>query len=653
MRKFLLVVLAIVFVSTVSLLYITRDTAASHEVLRQSELPPLIPTRAFYADPRAAYGYTASSDAAYVSHSQAGLSGLKKVVREVASGKIITEIPANARHVRWHPAEPRIRFTYEGHDWEVDIFNSDPKHWNRISPVKLSGGWLKNRIATGPDDKILTWGKSHLRAPAHMWLVSQDGLEAEKVAEGTDDTQFWVFSESKQPILRFDSLDPATQQIMRKTDNGWQPLLTVDLSDQFLPVSNVKADATVLMISARGRDKSALVTFNLDTLQETVVLENPDADIGVTFALTASQDPDFIQLGANTHKRHALTERGETFLSILEEFEQPVSIGHVSPTASGRYVTAAISPAGKSFVYPLIDLQEKSYELLGEYHFRRFKDRLVEDREIRFSARDGLDIPAILVVPEKIVEPIPFIVQVHGGPASHSGLGYDHDAQFLVNRGYGILKVNFRGSTGYGKAFQSAGDREFGRKMQDDITDAAHWLIEQQLADPNALVVMGMSYGGYASALAMSQEPGLFDAAIVEFPMLDPEFQSKHHPGFWENYLDGWWRYFGKPDVAEDLLLMRKYSPLNRIENLHGPILILAGLRDQITAVQQVRQFEEAAKVAGKDVTTHYFPEAGHGLRKWRDKLTRARLIEDFLAREVGGRSGGFELVELAPGFIK
>jgi dipeptidyl aminopeptidase/acylaminoacyl peptidase len=150
----------------------------------------------------------------------------------------------------------------------------------------------------------------------------------------------------------------------------------------------------------------------------------------------------------------------------------------------------------------------------------------------------------------------------------------------------------------------------------------------------------------------MTRDPGLFDAAIVEFPMLDVEFQSKTYPGFWDNGIDGWWRYFGKIDNPDDLELMREYSPSNRVEKLHGPIMLLGGLRDQITAVQQVQEFEAAAKAAGKDVEAHYFANAGHGVSHWRDQLRRARLVEDFLAEHAGGRSGGFEFVERAPAFI-
>lgn len=323
----------------------------------------------------------------------------------------------------------------------------------------------------------------------------------------------------------------------------------------------------------------------METGAETVVLENPSASISGVKILTYSGEPDLIRMGVDSLERVALTPRGQVFLDIINQFQQPVSLGFTSQTASGRYVTQALSTQSKSFIFLLIDLQEKSYVTLGEYHFHLFKDRLVQEEPVTFPARDELNIPTILTMPKGASRPIPFIVNIHGGPAGYSGLGYDHDTQFLDNRGYGVLSVSFSGSIGFGKEFQAKGFCEFGRAMQDDITDAALWLVNKGMAGKDALVAMSSSYGGYATALAMARDTNFFHAAIVEFPMLNVEFQSKYHPGFLEGGIDGWWHYFGKPDTPTDLELMKTYSPSNLIDELHGRILRIGGMRHQITAV--------------------------------------------------------------------
>ncbi len=633
-------------------MFVTRDIAPSHPVLQASDLPPLIPTRVFYADPDAAWDYIISPDATYVVVHTSTLTGRRVVVREVASGKEIAELPLGAQFIRWHPTQMAVRFIFEGHDWEMDLKKTGRQDWTQISPQRLSGGWVKNEVATDPDMPVLTWGKVSTRSPAHMWRVSQDGLKVQRVAEGTENTRYWVFDEDLKPALRLDSLDTATERLSRKTPDGWEKLIDISLNDTFWPLTRVRADGTVLARSSRGRDKVALVAFDVESGKEQVLLKNPDTDIGQPISLSYEVTPDLIRLGPATLEYKALTKRGEVLLDILAQFAQPVSLGVTYPSVSGRYVTQVISPRSRSNIALLIDLEEESYVILGEDGLRQYADDLVPERAVTFTARDGVEIPAVLTLPKDTKGPVPFVVYVHGGPALHTELGYGHGTQFLVNRGYGVLSVNFRGSTGFGKAFQAKGFRQFGRAMQDDISDAAHWLVKQGLADADALAVMGVSYGGYAAAMAMTREPDLFEAAIVEFPMLDVEFQTRHYPGFWASGLDAWWRYFGKIDVAKDLEEMRAYSPINLVDQLHGPMIIIAGVRDQITAVQQVRDFEAKAKEHDKDVRVHYFAEAGHGVKHWRDRLRRARLLEDFLAQEIGGRSGGFEFAERAPAFI-
>ena len=652
LRKVFFGIVIVIVACAGTILFVTRNTAATHPVLASSDLPPLIPTRAFFADPRSESGFVASSDGAYTVSEKASVLGRSRVVREVSTGKQIAEFPVGMHSIRWHPSEPKLRFILDGHDWEADIFDPSPDNWVRTSPLQLSGGWVLNEFATRPDQSVLFWGRSNQSTPGHMWRVSQDGLDATKIAEGTAQTQYWVFDHKGEARLRVDSRDAATQSLLKKEGENWSEMLVLDLNDTFHPVGHIDKEGKFRLISSRGRDKAALVEFDITTTQETVIVENPDGDVARTTALTYDGPPDIIRVGFDTQERVALTERGQVFLDVLDEFPGPVTLGFTAATASGRYVAQAISAQSQSWLYLLIDLEQGDYQILDEYHFRRFKEHLVDGRVIRFAARDGLEIPAVLTMPENVSGPIPFVVHIHGGPAGVTSSGYNHGTQFLVNRGYGVLSVNFRGSTGFGKAFQAEGFKEFGRAMQDDITDAANWLVAQGLADTDALAVMGTSYGGYTAALAMTRDAGLFDAAIVEFPMLDVEFQSKYHPGFWNNGIAGWWRYFGQIDNPDDLALMRAYSPINRVADLHGPLLVLGGVRDQITAVQQVRDFEKAVQDAGKDAQFHYFSQAGHGVSHWRDHLQRARLLEDFLASHLGGRSGGFELVEMAPAFI-
>ena len=653
-KRIFLGLLGLIVVGAGAAWFVMRDIGPTHPGLANSDLPPLIPTYATYANPRSASGYVPSSDGRYVWFEKASLRGRATAVRDMQTGDIIAEFPANVNHRRWHPTEPRVRFIYQGHDWEADIFNPEQENWIRTSPAALSGGWVKNSVARSPDEKILMWGKTSNRSTANLYLVSQDGLEVDKIADGTDDTYFWIMDKHQTPRVRVDSLDEATVRFSRTDDDGetWTKLVDMDVTDTFEVQSKIRDDGTFLARSSRGRDKVALVAFNIEDARETVVLENPNSDIGYMTTLTHDGFPDVYRMGPMTNERVALTERGEVFLDIISDYEEPYSLGFTSPSADGRYVAVALSPAEQSWVYLLIDFETKTHTKINEYNFRRFKDRLALGAPVTVPARDGLELPAVMYRPKGAEGLVPFIVMIHGGPQGHEGLSYRHQAQFLTNRGYGLLYLNFRGSDGFGKEFQSKGFLEYGRAMQDDITDAANWLVDEGLADPEGLVAMGGSYGGYAAAMAMTRDPGLFDAAVVMYPMLDVEFQTKHYPGFWNGGLARWWNYFGKLDDEAQRADMKTFSPVNRADQVHGPIMVIYGAQDQVTAPQQVRDFSDAMEKAGKPLIVHSLPNAAHGANHWRDRFQEARYIEDFLADTVGGRSGGFDPVEWAPEFI-
>lgn len=651
-KKILIGLTALTAVGAVAALFVTRDTAATHPTLKAANLPPLIPTRAFYADANDTWDYVVNSDASLMAYRKSSLLGRSVQIAEVASGKTLAELPIGIEFVRWHPTQTKLRFIYEGNDWEVDVNAPDPENWRKITPLSLSGGWIKTEAATDEDMPILTWGREHKSDTGHIWRVSQDGREATKIAQGNSKTQYWVFDGNKAPILRADQYDTATVRLFRKQSDGWVKLIDVDVNDTLHFVSTERADGTALARSSRGRDKIALVAFDTSTGDEKVLVENPTSDVGFPTNLVDTSNPDVIRLGYDTLDRVALTDRGQAFLNILSEFPQPVSLKQTYPSPGGRYVTQAIVAQGQATKTLLMDLQEQTYTVLSDSNMNKYADALTETKAVRFKARDGLDIPAILTLPKNVTGPIPFIVWIHGGPALATYLDYGNGTQFLTNRGYGVLSVNFRGSSGFGKEFQSKGFKQFGRAMQDDIADAALWLVDQGLADTDALVAAGMSYGGYSAAMAMTRDPGLFDAAIVEFPMLDVEFQTRFAPGFWKSTMDAWWRYFGRVDVPEDLAAMQRFSPSDRIDQIHGPIMIVGGMKDNVTRIDQVQAFEKDAQAAGKDVTVHYFAGAAHGARHWRDQLRLARLREEFLAKHLGGRSGGGELAEFAPAFI-
>lgn len=649
--------LVILLVAGAALFVVSRDKPATHLALQSANLAPLIAVRDFYADPFSNWGYKPSFDGTLVSYWTTNLRGQQLRIKDVASNREITQLPPNIRNLRWHPEKPLIRFIQSGHDFEVDPQNPARENWRDISPVDFAQ-WSKVKFpATGTEDLIVI-GNRFKRTPKSLYRVSQVDDKVTLLETSVPETVRWITDTDGRARLRIDTIDGFSHVMARKDGDIWTHLLDFTVNDTFVPYSYAFPDAGPYFLSSRGRDTTALVQLDLQTGAETVLFNDPDFDILelIHFGRTP-HEIDVLVMETDTRHLIPLTARGTAFKSLIEAHGNATYFDITGTSANGRFVTLALSEHQQSFRYYLFDLDKQSEIHLNDFGFYRHSDKLTEVEIARFDARDGLSIPAYLSLPKgfdpKTDDPIPFVLRVHGGPSGGEFLKYDHEVQFLNNRGYGTLSVNFRGSIGYGRAFQAAGFRQFGRAMQDDIVDGAKWLADQGLADPENIAIMGSSYGGYSAALAMTRDPGLFAAAIVEFPLLDVEFQSRHFPLFWNNSIGSWTRYFGDPANPDDVALMREYSPTNHVENITGPILLTAGKRDAITGYQQAARFETAALAAGKDITSHLFKNEGHGLRDWKNRVARARLIEDFLAKHLGGRSGRFDYSELAPDFIQ
>jgi dipeptidyl aminopeptidase/acylaminoacyl peptidase len=303
--------------------------------------------------------------------------------------------------------------------------------------------------------------------------------------------------------------------------------------------------------------------------------------------------------------------------------------------------------------YVLVDATNQRAVVLGELSSRRMHaiSPLPKQVPVAFAARDGLPLHGYLTTPidatGKDIKNAPTVLLVHGGPWARDYGNNDDMPFFLANRGYAVLQVNYRGSSGYGKAFQEAAKGEFAGKMHTDLLDGVDYLFQQGITDPSKVAIMGGSYGGYASLVGMTHTPGRFTCGISLFGMSDIASLVNDAPPYWSLGLFKWHDYVGDPAKPADLQRMREQSPLYKADQVRGPVLILQGARDARVQLNQSTRMVEALKQAGKPVDFVLFPNAGHNLYRWTDRLTYYRKTEDFLAQCLGGRSAGYDFFEL------
>jgi dipeptidyl aminopeptidase/acylaminoacyl peptidase len=268
---------------------------------------------------------------------------------------------------------------------------------------------------------------------------------------------------------------------------------------------------------------------------------------------------------------------------------------------------------------------------------------------VQFSARDGLTLRGYLTVPVGVPSKnLPAVLLVHGGPWSRDKWGLNSRAKWLANRGYAVLQVNFRGSTGYGKQFMDAGNREWGGKMQDDLTDAVCWLVEQGIADPKRIAIFGGSYGGYATLCGLTFTPDLFACGVDLYGPSDLVAMLRDMPAYWSMYKSMWKTRLGDPEEDREFLLSR--SPLYFADRVTKPLFVVQGKNDKRIAESQSTLVVEALRYQDIPVTYLSFANEGHGIVDPANNMQMYAHIEAFLATHLGGRCEPIEDVFGATG---
>ncbi len=266
---------------------------------------------------------------------------------------------------------------------------------------------------------------------------------------------------------------------------------------------------------------------------------------------------------------------------------------------------------------------------------------------VEIKSRDGLNLVSYLTLPKsadtnadgKADKAVPMVLFVHGGPWGRDGYGFDSYHQWLANRGYAVLSVNFRASTGFGKDFIAAGNLEWGRKMQDDLTDAVAWAVQSGVAQKDKVAIMGGSYGGYATLAGLTYTPEVYACGVDIVGPSNLETLLNTIPPYWAPIVNQFHQRMGNPNTPEGLALLKERSPLYSADKIVRPLLIGQGANDPRVNQAESDQIVSAMKAKGIPVTYVLFPDEGHGFAKPTNNIAFNAVTEGFLAKCLGGRA--------------
>ena len=464
--------------------------------------------------------------------------------------------------------------------------------------------------------------------------------ELELVAQNPGNVAGWVADENlivraalaATPEGGFDLL------FREREDANWRELLSWGREDALNsgPVGFSGDGARMFLRDSREANAARLVELDLSTEEANVLAEDPKYDIANVLV-----HPDTREVQAVAFTR-ARTEWTVLDRDIQDDF---AAINELHP---GDFAIVSRDRADEEWLvgFTVDDgpVSYYAYDRKTRDGTHLFDDRpdlkrytLSSMRPISFAARDGLEIHGYLTLPPTESENLPMVLNVHGGPWARDVWGYNPEAQWLANRGYACLQVNFRGSTGYGKKFLNAGNKEWGAAMHDDLVDAVRWAVESGIADPKRVAIYGGSYGGYAALVGATFTPDLFRCAVDVVGPSNLITLIQTIPPYWYTLLATFHERVGNPDTEAEFLESR--SPLFYVDRIKIPLLIAQGANDPRVKRSESEQIVAALREKGIAHEYLLFEDEGHGFARPENRLKFYAAAERFLAEHLGGRA--------------
>ena len=463
--------------------------------------------------------------------------------------------------------------------------------------------------------------------------------ELELVGDNPGNITGWMTDHDGKLRVAFTNDGVNTSFLYRTTENdSFRTLITTNFKETFSPIIFAYDNKLMYVASNLSSDKAVIYTFDPEantTLD--FVFGHDEVDVG---SLLHSKKRKVITgVTYTTDKRHYKffdSDREELQKAIDEFFPGLEAVVSDMDDNERRVIVRTYSDRTRGAYY-LFDRKDNSISKLADLSTWIKPEQMSPMTPITYTARDGLTIHGYITLPTGIdSHDLPLVVIPHGGPSARDGWGFNSEAQFLANRGIAVLQVNFRGSTGYGRAFWEAGFKQWGRKMQDDVTDGVLWAVEQGIADKSRLAIYGGSYGGYAALAGATFTTDLYACAVSYVGPSNIFTLLESIPPYWKPFIEMEHEMIGDPSA--DKALLEAVSPVFHAENIRIPLLVAQGANDVRVNKAESDQIVEAVRKAGKDVVYMVKDNEGHGFHNEENRFDFYRALEEFFRKHLGSR---------------
>ena len=440
--------------------------------------------------------------------------------------------------------------------------------------------------------------------------------------------------------------DGGSEVFMPAKNGSWETFIRIEMEDALTTGFSGfnKINDQIYLIDSRGRNTAALYALNLQTKESYFLAEDPKSDLTGMMIHPTEKNVQAVAFYYDRIHWKILDPSIEPDMDLLHSVEEG-DMTVVSRSLDDKvWIVVFTRDNGPSHYY--------YYD-----HDKRRASFLFTDRELLaglplakmipavIKSRDGLDLVSYYTLPLQSDEngdgrpdkPLPMVLYVHGGPWARDYWGLDSIHQWLANRGYVVLSVNFRGSTGLGKNFINAGNLEWGKKMHDDLIDAVNWSVQQKIADPEKIAIMGGSYGGYAALAGLTFTPGTFACAVDIVGPSNLITLLETIPPYWKPEIEQFTKRVGDFRTEPGRKLLQERSPLNSVTRIERPLLIGQGANDPRVKQNESDQIVKAMQAKGLPVTYVLYGDEGHGFARPENRLSFYAIAEAFLAEHLGG----------------
>jgi len=622
-----------------------------------ADQPPLIDRNLFYGEVTIA-GAQISPDGRYLSFLKP-FKGTRNIWVKGADEPFSAARPVSAEATRpirsyfWSRDSKYILYVQDsGGDENFNVYAIDPTlpadPKKGVPPTRaltnLKG--VRTEIFAVPKAKpdILYIGLNDRDPKWHdLYELSISSGSKKLLRKNTDEIAVWQFDDSGTLRLAVRTTKNGDTETLRVDADGFKTIYSCSVLENCSAFDFDAGGKNVYFATNKGAlDLTELEMLDVVTGATTKVEGDPDRRVDLYNVEISQLDHRilFTEYEGDMFRRYFKDRPFETDYDWLQSKLPGLEISFGARSNDENiWIVSAHSDTEPGIVYVW---NRKAKSLVQQYRVREEiqRDALAQRKPYHYKSSDGLDIPAYLTLPVGLpAKNLPLVVYPHGGPWARDSFGYDTNAQFLANRGYAVLQPNFRASTGYGKKFLNAGNGEWGRKMQDDITWGVKSLVASGVVDPKRVGISGGSYGGYATLAGVAFTPTLYAAAVAYVAPSNLITLLDAIPPYWEAGRKQMYTRMGDPTTPQGKALLTAESPLTQAKAIVTPLLVVQGKNDPRVNVRESDQIVAAVRDNGKPDKDRVAPDEGHGFARPINTLAYVTAMEDFFAQYLGGRS--------------